>query len=157
MFPIPNQQDLWPQFRSPLLWDVLRRQHILPCEPDVLVHGHGARPGHATRSGLDPGRKLVYGILAMGWRGSNRQWLVYEKAYLLLAALSTPLVLCAQRRVLRLRHKPAPRLAHDDFSAYFVRAQSSAVAMVLTLAIPARAMFGLQNIITLHHLENCAR
>jgi Ni/Fe-hydrogenase subunit HybB-like protein len=159
MFPIPNQQSVWPQFRSPLLWDVFAISTYFLVS--LMFWYMGMIPDLATLRdrAWTPARKFVYGFLAMGWRGSNRQWLVYEKAYLLLAALSTPLVLSVHSVVsFDFATSQLPGWHTTIFPPYFVAgAIFGGFAMVLTLIIPARSMFGLQNIITMHHLENCAK
>jgi molybdopterin-containing oxidoreductase family membrane subunit len=102
-------------------------------------------------------RKLIYGILALGWRGSNRHWLVYEKAYLLLAAFSTPLVLSVHSVVsFDFATSQLPGWHTTIFPPYFVAgAIFGGFAMVVTLLVPARKMFKLEDIITMLHLENC--
>ncbi len=102
---------------------------------------------------------MLYGILSLGWRGSNRHWHVYEKAYLLLAALATPLVLSVHSVVsFDFAVSQIPGWHSTIFPPYFVAgAIFSGFAMVVTLAIPARQFFGLKNIITLRHLDNMAK
>src|SRR6201999_1900728 len=93
MFPIPNQMDMWPQFRSPLEWDVFAVSTYATVS--ILFWYMGMIPDFATfrDRATSTVRRVAYGIVAMGWRGSSRQWHVYERAYLILAALATPLVL----------------------------------------------------------------
>src|SRR3989440_6127569 len=93
MFPIPNQMGVWPNFRSPLLWDVFAVS--IYGTVSVLFWYVGLIPDVATirDRAKTPTRRFVYGLLALGWRGSVRQWHHYESAYLILAALATPLVL----------------------------------------------------------------
>ncbi|MCA9283612.1 MAG: polysulfide reductase NrfD, partial [Phycisphaerales bacterium] len=93
LFPIPNQMDMWPQFRSPLLWDVFAVSTYFTVS--LLFWYVGLIPDLATLRDRAHGklRQFAYGLFALGWRGSNRHWHRYERAYLLLAALSTPLVL----------------------------------------------------------------
>ncbi len=103
--------------------------------------------------------KIIYGILAMGWRGSAIHWHRYRTAYLLLAGIATPLVVSVHTVVSsRLRGGGGSRLAHDDLPPYFVAgAIYSGFAMVLTLAIPLRRYYGLEDFITTKHLENMAK
>src|SRR5690606_28978268 len=101
-------------------------------------------------------RRLVYGLLAMGWRGSSRQWHRYERAYLLLAALATPLVLSVHLVVsFDFATSQLPGWHTTIFPPYFVAgAIFGGFAMVIVLAVPARQFFGLKRIITMRHLEN---
>ncbi|HCW45481.1 MAG TPA: hydrogenase, partial [Planctomycetes bacterium] len=93
MFPLPNQMELWPNFRSPLLWDVFAVGTYFTVS--LLFWYMGMVPDLATVRDRANNwiRRLAYGALSMGWTGSNRQWHVYERSYLLLASLATPLVL----------------------------------------------------------------
>ena len=104
-------------------------------------------------------RRVFYGIASLGWRGSNRQWHRYERAYLLLAALATPLVLSVHSIVsFDFAVSQVPGWHTTIFPPYFVAgAIFSGFAMVLTLIIPARQWFGLKNIVTMRHLENMAK
>jgi Ni/Fe-hydrogenase subunit HybB-like protein len=157
MFPIPNQENVWPQFRSPLLWDVFAVSTYFLVS--LLFWGMGLIPDVATLRdrAQTKMRKVVYGILALGWRGSNRHWLVYEKAYLLLAALSTPLVLSVHSVVsFDFATSQLPGWHTTIFPPYFVAgAIFGGFAMVVTLLVPARKLFKLESIITMLHLENC--
>jgi molybdopterin-containing oxidoreductase family membrane subunit len=156
MFPIPNWLNLWPQFRSPLLWDVFAVNTYMIVSlmfwyvgmiPDLATFRDRAK----TRI-----RQIVYGVLALGWRGSGRQWHRYEVTYLLLAALATPLVLSVHSIVsFDFAVSIVPGWHTTIFPPYFVAgAIFSGFAMVVTLAVPARQFFGLKNIISLRHLEN---
>ncbi|MCC7479735.1 polysulfide reductase NrfD [bacterium] len=159
MFPIPNQEWVWPQFRSPLLWDVFAISTYFLVS--LLFWSMGLIPDVATVRDRAKGywQKLIYGILALGWRGSMRHWQVYEKAYLLLAAFSTPLVLSVHSVVsFDFATAQLPGWHTTIFPPYFVAgAIFGGFAMVVTLLIPARKIFGLEDIITMHHLENCAK
>jgi len=159
LFPIPNQEHAWPNFRSPLLWDFFAVGTYFTVS--LMFWYMGMLPDLATlrdraRSRL---RAVSYGLLALGWRGSNRQWLHYEKAYLLLAALATPLVLSVHSVVsFDFATSQLPGWHSSIFPPYFVAgAIFGGFAMVLTLVIPARQLFGLKHIITLRHLEMCAK
>jgi Ni/Fe-hydrogenase subunit HybB-like protein len=156
LFPLPNQMQMWPQFRSPLLWDVFAVSTYFTVS--LLFWYLGLIPDLATlrdRSKTKV-RQIVYGIFAMGWRGSARQWHRYERGYLLLAAFSTPLVLSVHSVVsFDFAVSQVPGWHTTIFPPYFVAgAIFSGFAMVVTLAVPARALYGLKDLITLRHLEN---
>jgi len=156
MFPIPNQMDMWPQFRSPLLWDVFAVNTYLTVS--LLFWYMGLIPDLATCRDRAKTRirQLAYGLFSLGWRGSNRAWHRYERAYLILAALATPLVLSVHSVVsFDFAVSQVPGWHTTIFPPYFVAgAIFSGFAMVVTLLIPARELFGLKNFITLRHLEN---
>ena len=159
LFPYPNTLGLQPQFRSPLVWDVFAVSTYLTIS--LLFWFVGLIPDLATlrdRSQSRAGR-VVYGILAMGWRGSARHWQRYEAAYLLLAGIATPLVVSVHTVVsLDFAVAIVPGWHTTIFPPYFVAgAIYSGFAMVLTLAIPLRAAYGLQDFITARHLENMAK
>jgi molybdopterin-containing oxidoreductase family membrane subunit len=159
LFPYPNTMGVWPQFRSPLVWDVFAVSTYATVS--LLFWYVGLLPDLATlrdRSQRRLGR-AVYGILAMGWRGSARHWRRYQTAYLLLAALATPLVVSVHSIVsLDFAVSVLPGWHVTIFPPYFVAgAIYSGFAMVLTLAIPIRAVYGLEDFITLRHLQNMAK
>jgi len=159
MFPIPNQMEMWPQFRSPLVWDVFAIGTYFTVS--LLFWYTGMVPDLATfrdraRTKI---QAIIYGILALGWRGSVRHWHRYERAYLLLAALATPLVLSVHSVVsFDFAVAQLPGWHTTIFPPYFVAgAIFSGFAMVMTLAIPARQLWGLKDFITLRHLENMTK
>jgi len=156
LFPIPNQMDMWPQFRSPLLWDVFAVSTYFTVS--LLFWYVGLVPDLATMRDRAKGKvqQIAYGLFSLGWRGSNRHWHRYERAYLLLAALSTPLVLSVHSVVsFDFATSQLPGWHTTIFPPYFVAgAIFSGFAMVVTLAVPARELFGLKNLITLRHLDN---
>jgi len=156
LFPIPNSMAMWPNFRSPLLWDVFAVSTYFTVS--LLFWYVGLVPDIATVRDRSKTRirKIVYGVLAMGWRGANRHWQHYEKAYMILAALATPLVLSVHSIVsFDFAVSQLPGWHTTIFPPYFVAgAIFSGFAMVVTLMVIARVLFGLQNIMTLHHLEN---
>lgn len=159
MAPLPNQMAVWPNFRSPLLWDVFAVGTYATVS--LLFWYVGMIPDLATfrdraRSRL---KQAIYGLLALGWTGSSRHWHRFERAYLILAALATPLVLSVHSVVsFDFAVAQLPGWHATIFPPYFVAgAIFGGFAMVLTLAIPARQLFGLKNIITLRHLENCCK
>ncbi|HKX46640.1 MAG TPA: NrfD/PsrC family molybdoenzyme membrane anchor subunit [Planctomycetota bacterium] len=156
LFPIPNQMLMWPNFRSPLLWDVFAVGTYATVS--LLFWYMGMIPDLATirDRAKHPVRRFAYGLLAVGWRGSARAWHRYERAYLLLAGLATPLVLSVHSVVsFDFAVSQLPGWHTTIFPPYFVAgAIFSGFAMVLTLLVPARQFFGLKDIVTLRHLEN---
>ena len=159
VFPIPNQMDMWPQFRSPLLWDVFAVSTYFTVS--LLFWYVGLIPDLATMRdrAVSKVRKVVYGIFALGWRGSSRHWQHYEIAYMILAAIATPLVLSVHTIVsFDFAVAQLPGWHTTIFPPYFVAgAIFSGFAMVLTLLIPARKWMKLEDIITIKHLENMAK
>jgi len=155
MFPVPNQMELWPNFRSPLLWDVFAVSTYFAAS--LLFWYTGLIPDLATLRDRAKNkiRKLIFGILSVGWRGGNRQWKHYELSYLILAGISTPLVLSVHSVVSTdFAISILPGWHTTIFPPYFVAgAIFSGFAMVVTLTIIARKIFGLQNIITIDHME----
>jgi molybdopterin-containing oxidoreductase family membrane subunit len=159
ILPYPNTMSIWPQFRSPLVWDVFAISTYATVS--LMFWFIGLIPDLATlrdRSSSPIGR-VVYGFLAMGWRGSARHWQRYETAYLLLAGLATPLVVSVHSVVsFDFTVGIIPGWHSTIFPPYFVAgAIFSGFAMVMTLAIPIRAVYGLGDFITLKHLENMAK
>ncbi len=159
MFPIPNQMDMWPQFRSPLEWDIFAVGTYATVS--ILFWYMGMIPDLATFRDRSRGtlRHHLYGVFAMGWRGSSRQWHRYERAYLILAALATPLVLSVHSVVsFDFATAQVPGWHTTIFPPYFVAgAIFSGFAMVITLMAPAREFFGLKSIVHIHHLENMCK
>ena len=159
LFPYPNTMDVWPQFRSPLIWDVFAVSTYATVS--ALFWFVGLIPDLATlrdRSESKVGR-VIYGALAMGWRGSAHHWHRYETAYLLLAGLATPLVVSVHTIVsFDFAVSVMPGWHATVFPPYFVAgAIYSGFAMVLTLAIPIRKIYGLEDFITERHLNNMAK
>ena len=159
MFPIPNQMGMWPNFRSPLLWDVFAVS--IYGTVSVLFWYVGLIPDLATMRdrAKTRTRKFVYGFFALGWRGSVRQWHHYETAYLVLAALATPLVLSVHSIVsMDFAVSVLPGWHTTIFPPYFVAgAIFSGFAMVLTLMVICRTAFRLEHIITLRHFDYMAK
>jgi len=157
--PYPNQMGTWPNFFSPLLWDVFAVSTYATVS--VLFWYMGMVPDLATfrDRATTKVRYYVYGVLSLGWRGANRHWHVYERAYLLLAALATPLVLSVHSVVsFDFAVSQVPGWHTTIFPPYFVAgAIFSGFAMVITLALPARHLFGLKDFITPRHLDNMAK
>ncbi|RMG19210.1 MAG: hydrogenase [Planctomycetota bacterium] len=154
--PIPNQMDMWPQFRSPLLWDVFAVNTYFTVS--LLFWYMGLVPDLATLRDRAKTRvrQIAYGLFSLGWRGSNRAWHRYERAYLILAALATPLVLSVHSVVsFDFAVSQIPGWHTTIFPPYFVAgAIFSGFAMVLTLLVPCRKLFGLEDFITRRHIEN---
>ncbi len=153
--PVPNGNGLWPQFRSPLLWDVFAVSTYGTVS--LLFWYVGLIPDLATMRDRATSklRKFAYGFFALGWTGSNRHWSNYEKAYLLLAGLSTPLVLSVHSIVsFDFAVSQVPGWHTTIFPPYFVAgAIFSGFGMVLTLMIPIRTLFGLEDLITVRHVD----
>jgi molybdopterin-containing oxidoreductase family membrane subunit len=157
VFPYPNTRGpISVNFRSPLLWDVFAISTYFTVS--LLFWYVGLVPDFATLRdrAKQKLRRWIYGFLALGWRGSNRHWSNYERAYLILAA---PLVISVHSIVgMDFAAAVVPGWHSAIFPPYFVAgAIFSGFAMVVTLAVPLRAVYGLQNLITLRHLENCAK
>jgi molybdopterin-containing oxidoreductase family membrane subunit len=157
--PVPNSNAIWQNFRSPLLWDVFAVSTYFTVS--VLFWYTGLVPDLATlrdraKTKL---RKFFYGILALGWRGGNRQWKHYEMAYLILAGLSTPLVLSVHSVVsFDFATSVIPGWHTTIFPPYFVAgAIFGGFAMVLTIMLPARAIFGLHDLITDDHVDKMCK
>ncbi len=155
LFPIPNSNNIWPQFRSPLMWDVFAVSTYFTVS--LLFWYMGLIPDLATMRDRSVGKikKFVYGFFALGWTGSNRHWSNYEKAYLLLAGLSTPLVLSVHSIVsFDFSVSQLPGWHTTIFPPYFVAgAIFSGFGMVLTLLIPVRTLCHLEEVITIRHIE----
>jgi Ni/Fe-hydrogenase subunit HybB-like protein len=159
MFPYPSTMGIWPQFRSPLIWDVFAVSTYGTVS--LLFWFVGLLPDLATLR--DRAKKkwqqYIFGGLAMGWRGSAHHWHRYQSAYLLLAGIATPLVLSVHTVVsFDFSVAIVPGWHTTIFPPYFVAgAIYSGFAMVLTLAIPLRKAYGLEDFITMRHLDNMAK
>ena len=155
MFPHPNDMGMWPQFRSPLMWDVFAVSTYMTTS--ILFWYMGLVPDLATFRDRSKSKikQLVYGILALGWRGSARHWHRYERAYLILAGLATPLVFSVHSVVsFDFATSQLPGWHTTIFPPYFVAgAIFSGFAMVLTLMLPLRHLFNLKHIIKAEHIE----
>ena len=159
LFPYPNSMNYWPQFRSPLMWDVFAVSTYATIS--VVFWYMGMIPDLATMRDRSQSRmgQFCYGLLSLGWRGSVRHWVRYETASILLAGLATPLVLSVHS-VISLDFSVAlmPGWHTTIFPPYFVAgAIYSGFAMVLTLAIPIRTFYHLEDLITIRHIDNCAK
>jgi molybdopterin-containing oxidoreductase family membrane subunit len=159
LFPYPNTMRVWPQFRSPLMWDVFAVSTYATIS--FLFWFAGLIPDFATLRDRSEKRwvQMIYGMLSFGWRGSARHWHRYETMYLLLAGLATPLVLSVHTVVsFDFAIGIVPGWHTTIFPPYFVAgAIYSGFAMVLMLAIPIRKIYGLEDFITERHLQNSAK
>ncbi|MCQ0987079.1 polysulfide reductase NrfD [Jiella sp. LLJ827] len=157
--PYPNTMTLWPQWRSPLVWDMF----AIACYIlfSILFWYTGLIPDLATLRDKAKHRftKVAYGIFALGWNGSSRQWKNYNSYYYAMAALGVPLVVSIHSVVgLDYAATLMPGWQETIFPPYFVvGAMFSGFAMVVTLTIPIRWALGLQSIITLDHLDAMAK
>ncbi len=159
MTPYPSTMGLWPQFRSPLMWDVFAVSTYGTVS--LIFWFIGLLPDLATLRDRAKKRwqQLIFGMLSMGWRNSARHWHRYQSTYLLLAGLATPLVLSVHTVVsFDFAVAIVPGWHTTIFPPYFVAgAIYSGFAMVLTLAIPLRKAYHLEDFITMRHLDNCAK
>ena len=159
LFPYPNTMGIWPNFKSPLIWDVFAVSTYFTIS--LLFWYLGLIPDLATLRDTAKKRsqRIAYGIFALGWKGSSRHWQHYRIGYLILAGISTPLVLSVHSIVsFDFAVSLLPGWHTTIFPPYFVAgAIYSGFAMVLILAIPIRAIYGLQDMITERHLDNCAK
>lgn len=157
--PYPNTMGMWPNFRSPLVWDVFAVSTYATVS--LMFWFVGLIPDLATLRDRARSRpwQIAYGILAMGWRGSAIHWHRYEMAYLLLAGLATPLVVSVHTVVsFDFAISIVPGWHTTIFPPYFVAgAIYSGFAMVMTLAIPLRKVYHLEDFITMRHLNNMAK
>lgn len=159
MFPYPNILGMAPQFRSPLLWDVFAISTYATVS--AVFWFVGLVPDVATlrdRS-KNPVFRFIFGVMAMGWRGATSHWYRYESAYIILAGLSTPLVLSVHSIVsFDFAVSNLPGWHVTIFPPYFVAgAVYAGFAMVLTLAIPVRKWYNLKDFITMRHIDWMAK
>jgi Ni/Fe-hydrogenase subunit HybB-like protein len=159
LFPYPDTMKMWPNFRSPLVWDAFAVSTYATVS--ALFWFIGLLPDLATLRDRTKNRaaKIIYGFLAMGWRGSAVHWYRHETASLLLAGLATPLVLSVHTIVsFDFAYALVPGWHATIFPPYFVAgAIYAGFAMVLTLTIPVRKLFGLEGLITMKHLDNMGK
>jgi Ni/Fe-hydrogenase subunit HybB-like protein len=156
LFPYPSVNGIWPQFKSPLVWDVFAVSTYFTIS--LLFWFIGLVPDLAALRDKSKSKtkRMIYGIFALGWRGSGRHWAEYKWAYVLLAGLSTPLVLSVHTIVsFDFATSVLPGWHTTIFPPYFVAgAVFSGFAMVLTWMVPAREFLGLKHVVTMRHLEN---
>ncbi|MDB4965333.1 MAG: Molybdopterin oxidoreductase [Myxococcales bacterium] len=155
LFPYPSTLGIWPQFRSPLTWDVFAVSTYFTTS--LLFWYLGLLPDLAALRDRSTGKwsQRLYGIFSLGWRGAGRHWRDYMSAYTLLAGVATPLVVSVHTIVsFDFATAQLPGWHTTIFPPYFVAgAVFSGFAMVVTLIVPAREFLGLKNVITLRHLE----
>ncbi len=159
LFPYPSQMWIWPQFRSPLVWDFFAVSTYFTVS--LIFWYVGMIPDLATirDRATTPWKQRIYGVLAMGWRGSAVHWRRHHKAYVLLGGLATPLVISVHSVVsLDFAYAQVPGWHSTIFPPYFVAgAIYSGFAVVLDIAIALRVLYRLHDVITIRHLENCAK
>ncbi|MBI3087108.1 MAG: polysulfide reductase NrfD, partial [candidate division NC10 bacterium] len=158
LLPYPNQRNLWPNFQSPLLWDVVAIGTYMTVS--VTFFFIGLIPDLATARDQATGwRRLFYGILSLGWRGSDREWRHYRSGYLFFAALATPLVVSVHSVVSwDFAMSIVPGWHSTIFAPYFVAgAIHSGLAMVITILLPLRRIFRLEAYLLPRHFENLAK
>ncbi len=159
LLPYPNPMWLWPQFRSPLVWDVFAVSTYLTVS--LIFWYVGLIPDFATLRdrAKNKATKIIYGFFSLGWRGASRHWFRYEMCSLLLAGLATPLVLSVHTVVsFDFTIAIVPGWHSTIFPPYFVAgAIYSGFAMVLSLAIPIRKFYKLEDFVTIRHLDIMAK
>jgi len=153
--PYPNQHSLWVNFTSPLLWDVFAVSTYFTVS--FIFWYVGLIPDFATLrdKAVTKIKKVVYSVLSLGWRHSNRHWQHYEMVYLILAGFATPLVLSVHTIVsFDFAVSIVPGWHTTIFPPYFVAgAVFSGFAMVQNVLIVVRKIFNYEHIITLDTLE----
>jgi len=159
LVPYPNTFGLFPQFRSPLDWDLFAIGTYFTIS--LVFWFIGLIPDLATLRDNAPTKfqRLLYGVLSLGWTGSTRAWQRYQRAYLLLAALSFPLVLSVHSTIaMDFAVAQLPGWNNTIMPPYFVAgAVFAGFAMVLILAVPLRKALKLEHLITMRHLDNSAK
>jgi molybdopterin-containing oxidoreductase family membrane subunit len=158
LFPYPNERQLWVNFRSPLVWDVFAVSTYFTIS--AVFWYVGLVPDIAAARDRAHGlRRKIYGILSLGWRGRGDQWVHFSSAYLFFAALATPLVISVHSVVSwDFAMGLVPGWHSTIFAPYFVAgAIFSGLAMVITLLVPVRKIFGLEPYITVRHFESLAK
>jgi Ni/Fe-hydrogenase subunit HybB-like protein len=159
MGPYPNTMALWPQFRSPLVWDVFAVSTYGAVS--LMFWYVGLIPDLATFRDRAKNKlaRIVYAVGALGWTGSARHWKRYQTSYLILAGLSTPLVVSVHTIVsFDFTIGIIPGWHSTIFPPYFVAgAIYAGFAMVLTLMLPLRKFYGFEGLITMRHVDNMAK
>jgi Ni/Fe-hydrogenase subunit HybB-like protein len=159
LFPYPNQRELWVNFKSPLLWDVFAVSTYLTVSSVFFFVGMIPDIAAIRDKVVEVPRKIVYTILSLGWKGSNWEWLHYSRAYLYFAAFATPLVLSVHSVVSwDFAMADLPGWHSTIFAPYFVAgAIFSGLAMVISLTVPIRKIFKLEEYITLDNYDGMAK
>jgi Ni/Fe-hydrogenase subunit HybB-like protein len=159
LFPYPNQRELWVNFKSPLLWDVFAVSTYLTVSSLFFFLGLIPDIAAVRDKVKDVPRKIAYSVLSLGWKGSNWEWLHYTRAYLFFAAFATPLVLSVHSVVSwDFAMSNLPGWHTTIFAPYFVAgAIFSGLGMVITLTVPIRKIFHLEEYITLDNYDGMAK
>jgi molybdopterin-containing oxidoreductase family membrane subunit len=159
LIPYPNWRLLWPQFKSPLIWDVFAISTYLTISTTFLFVGLIPDIAVLRDREKNPTRKAIFSFLSLGWRNSETEWRHYARAYLFLAAVSTPLVLSVHSVVsFDFAMALVPGWHTTIFAPYFVAgAIFSGIGMVFTIIIPIRKWFNLKHYVTLNHLDAAAK
>ena len=159
LIPYPNWRLIWPQFKSPLVWDVFAILTYLTVSATFLYVGLVPDLAAMRDRETHPVRKRLYAVLSLGWRNSDREWRHFARAYLFLAAFSTPLVLSVHSVVsFDFAMSLVPGWHATLFAPYFVAgAIFSGIGMVFTIIIPIRRWFGLKKYVTINHLDAAAK
>ncbi len=159
LIPYPNWRLIWPQFKSPLVWDVFAILTYLTVSTTFLYIGLIPDLAAMRDREKHPVRKRLYSVLSLGWRNSDREWRHFARAYLFLAAFSTPLVLSVHSVVsFDFAMSLVPGWHATLFAPYFVAgAIFSGLGMVFTIIIPLRRWFGLKHYVTINHLDAAAK
>jgi molybdopterin-containing oxidoreductase family membrane subunit len=157
--PIPNANGIWPNFRSPLLWDVFAVSTYLSVS--IMFWYVGLIPDAATMRDRVKNKigKYIYALICMGWRGSARQWVNYEFCYLMLAGIATLLVITTCTVVSSdFSTSVIPGWHGTIFIPYFgVGAIYGGFCMLITLLVPLRELYKLEDLITVRHIDLCCR
>ena len=159
LFPYPNQRQLWPNFRSPLEWDVFAVTTYLTISSIFFLVGIIPDAAAARDRAGNRWLRLIHTVFSLGWSGSNTQWKHFYGAYLYFAAIATPLVLSVHSVVSwDFAMAQVPGWHSTIFAPYFVAgAIFSGVALVINLLIPIRWGFKLEHIVTVDHIEKLAK
>lgn len=159
LFPYPNQRELWVNFKSPLLWDVFAVSTYLTVSSLFFFVGMIPDIAAIRDRVTEAPRKIAYSVLSLGWKGSNWEWLHYTRAYLFFAAFATPLVLSVHSVVSwDFAMSNLPGWHTTIFAPYFVAgAIFSGLGMVITLTVPIRKIFHLEEYITLDNYDGMAK
>lgn len=159
LFPYPNQREIWINFKSPLIWDVFAVSTYLTVSAIFFFVGMIPDIAAIRDRVREVPRKIIYTILSLGWKGSNWEWLHYTRAYLFFAAFATPLVLSVHSVVSwDFAMANLPGWHTTIFAPYFVAgAIFSGLALVISLAVPIRKLFHLEEYITLDNFEGMAK
>jgi Ni/Fe-hydrogenase subunit HybB-like protein len=158
LIPYPATMAVWPNFKSALTWDIaaISTYGLI----SLLFWYLGLVPDLAAARDRSKGiGRIGYGLFAMGWRGSGKHWKHYRVGYGLLAGLATPLVISVHSIVsMDFAIAQEPGWHSTIFPPYFVAgAIYSGFAMVLTLLVPCRAIFGLKDVVTDRHVDSMAK